>query len=92
MDGHVGAPSAVLDASRPYKTEKRRIVEAFERQYLTRLMMEHGGNVHPCRACGEEGAPRLGQASEAVRCATVRGVAATHARSVLSKVSVTPRW
>ena len=38
-----------------YKVQKRRIVEAFERHYLVRLMTEHRGNVtHAARAAGKE--------------------------------------
>jgi DNA-binding NtrC family response regulator len=38
-----------------YKAQKRRMVEAFERQYLTQLMTEQGGNVsRAARAAGKE--------------------------------------
>ena len=43
------------DSLRPYKSEKRRILDAFERHYLTRLMSEHHGNVsRAARAAGKE--------------------------------------
>jgi DNA-binding NtrC family response regulator len=38
-----------------YKAQKRRMLEAFERQYLTQLMTEQGGNVsRAARAAGKE--------------------------------------
>ncbi len=38
-----------------YKAQKRRMLEAFERQYLTQLMIEQGGNVsRAARAAGKE--------------------------------------
>jgi DNA-binding NtrC family response regulator len=40
QDAQLPAPS-----SRSYKLAKREVLDAFERQYLTRLMKEHGGNV-----------------------------------------------
>jgi two-component system, NtrC family, response regulator GlrR len=48
-----GAPSG---ASRSYKLEKRRILDAFDRQYLRRLMTDHRGNVS--RAAQEAGKER----------------------------------
>jgi DNA-binding NtrC family response regulator len=48
-------PLAVDDEVRPYKAEKRRVLDAFERHYLTRLMTEHRGNVsRAARAAGKE--------------------------------------
>ena len=44
VPGLAAAPMGV-DASRPYKTEKARVMEAFERQYLFRLMKQYCGNV-----------------------------------------------
>jgi two-component system, NtrC family, response regulator GlrR len=42
-------------SSAPYKIAKRQALHTFERQYLTRLMTEHGGNVtHAARAAGKE--------------------------------------
>ena len=42
-------------SSAPYKIAKRQALDVFERQYLTRLMKEHGGNVtHAARAAGKE--------------------------------------
>ena len=54
-----GAPppseSSMSDSLRPYKSEKRRILDAFERHYLMRLMSEHHGNVsRAARAAGKE--------------------------------------
>jgi DNA-binding NtrC family response regulator len=43
------------DGPRTFKSQKRRIVEVFERQYLIRLMGEHRGNVsRAARAAGKE--------------------------------------
>jgi DNA-binding NtrC family response regulator len=43
------------DGLPPYKSAKRRAVDAFERRYLTRLMTEHRGNVsRAARAAGKE--------------------------------------
>jgi DNA-binding NtrC family response regulator len=40
---------------RPYTTAKRRVIHAFERQYLTRLMSQHRGNVtRAALAAGKE--------------------------------------
>ena len=49
-------PAAPVDAALPlYRAEKQRVVDAFERQYLTRLMTEHHGNVsRAARAAGKE--------------------------------------
>jgi transcriptional regulator with GAF, ATPase, and Fis domain len=51
-------PAGALDASpllRSFKDMKHEIVEAFERDYLTRLMQQHCGNVsHAARAAGKE--------------------------------------
>ena len=56
--GPHGASHVVSDAAgtpQSYKSQKRRFLEAFERQYLTRLMTEHLGNVtHAARAAGKE--------------------------------------
>jgi DNA-binding NtrC family response regulator len=42
-------------AARPYKAEKAQVLEAFERQYITRLMTEHKGNVsRAAQAAGKE--------------------------------------
>ena len=49
-----GAPMAFA-AARPYKAEKAQVLEAFERQYITRLMTEHKGNVsRAAQAAGKE--------------------------------------
>jgi DNA-binding NtrC family response regulator len=57
----LGLPRAHGIANQPpespssYKSQKRRILQAFERDYLTRLMTEHGGNVsNAARAAGKE--------------------------------------
>jgi two-component system, NtrC family, response regulator GlrR len=53
--GENGAACSGRDVTHHYKTEKRRLVEAFERQYLVRLMAEHRGNVsRAARAAGKE--------------------------------------
>ncbi len=60
---HLGLPGGLADGSTPsireapnsYKAQKRRVLEAFERQYLVRLMAEHQGNVsRAARAAGKE--------------------------------------
>lgn len=52
---HGGPPASGDETLRPYKIEKRRVLEAFERQYLARLMKEHGGNVsRAAHAAGKE--------------------------------------
>ena len=44
-----------IDVSHPYKTEKRKVVEAFDREYLVRLLAEHQGNVsRAAEAAGKE--------------------------------------
>jgi DNA-binding NtrC family response regulator len=52
----LGLPLASgLEPPPPYKVQKRRILDAFERNYLTRLMAEHGGNVtHAAITAGKE--------------------------------------
>jgi two-component system, NtrC family, response regulator GlrR len=58
--GLPGMPSRRVPRLRPealptYKIQKRRVVEAFEQQYLRRLMSEHRGNVsRAARAAGKE--------------------------------------
>ena len=55
--GEASAAMATDPAERTgsYKAQKRRMVEAFERQYLTQLMTEQGGNVsRAARAAGKE--------------------------------------
>ena len=48
-------PRLLPEASPTYKIQKRRVVEAFEQQYLRRLMSEHRGNVsRAARAAGKE--------------------------------------
>jgi len=45
----------IPDGIQTFKSQKRRILEVFERQYLTRLMAEHCGNVsRAARAAGKE--------------------------------------
>jgi DNA-binding NtrC family response regulator len=53
--GETGA-GALAEAARSYKMEKRRILDAFDRQYLLRLMTDHRGNVS--RAAQEAGKER----------------------------------
>ena len=49
-----GAPMTFA-AARPYKAEKAQVLEAFERQYIARLMTEHKGNVsRAAQAAGKE--------------------------------------
>ena len=49
------APRLLPEAPPTYKIQKRRVVEAFEQQYLRRLMSEHRGNVsRAARAAGKE--------------------------------------
>jgi len=44
-----------IDVSHPYKSEKRKVVEAFDREYLARLLAEHQGNVsRAAEAAGKE--------------------------------------
>jgi len=53
--GHVSAPPAGVDVSHPYKIEKRKVLEAFDREYLVRLLAEHQGNVsRAAEAAGKE--------------------------------------
>lgn len=55
VHGDVGAPPGLSERPALYKTQKRRILDAFERQYLVRLMTEHEGNVtHAAMAAGKE--------------------------------------
>jgi transcriptional regulator with GAF, ATPase, and Fis domain len=47
----LGLPGPLL----PYKAEKRRIVDTFDREYLARLMSRFGGNVtRAAQAAGKE--------------------------------------
>lgn len=56
MPGGDGGVATVLGPSpSSYKLEKRRVLDAFERQYLSRLMKECAGNVsRAARAAGKE--------------------------------------
>jgi two-component system response regulator GlrR len=57
LPGLAGGPGATQSAGAPrtFKTQKRRILEVFERQYLIRLMTEHRGNVsRAARTAGKE--------------------------------------
>jgi transcriptional regulator with GAF, ATPase, and Fis domain len=46
---------ATLDSRQSYRVAKQKAVESFERDYLGRLMREHGGNVsHAARAAGKD--------------------------------------
>ena len=50
-----GAGTMALEAARPYKAEKAQVLEAFERQYITRLLTQHRGNVsRAAQAAGKE--------------------------------------
>jgi DNA-binding NtrC family response regulator len=50
-----GAAAGTAETSRTFKSQKRRILEVFERQYLIRIMTEHRGNVsRAARAAGKE--------------------------------------
>jgi two-component system, NtrC family, response regulator GlrR len=52
---HVCAPPVGIDVSHPYKIAKRKVVEAFDREYLVRLLAEHQGNVsRAAEAAGKE--------------------------------------
>jgi DNA-binding NtrC family response regulator len=49
------APLLLPEAPPTYKTQKRRVVEAFEQRYLRSLMTEHRGNVSSAaRSAGKE--------------------------------------
>ena len=49
------APRLLPEPPPTYKIQKRRVVEAFEQQYLRRLISEHRGNVsRAARAAGKE--------------------------------------
>jgi len=52
----LGAATMPPEALRSYKTQKRRVLDAFDRQYLLRLMSSHRGNVS--RAAREAGKER----------------------------------
>ena len=56
LGGHGdGAPPTLLEAPGSYKAQKRCILDAFDRQYLTRLMTQWRGNVSSAaRAAGKE--------------------------------------
>jgi transcriptional regulator with GAF, ATPase, and Fis domain len=50
-----GAAAGTRETPRTFKSQKRRILEVFERQYLIRIMTEHRGNVsRAARAAGKE--------------------------------------
>jgi DNA-binding NtrC family response regulator len=52
---NVCAPPVGIDVSHRYKVAKRKIVEAFDREYLVRLLAEHQGNVsRAAEAAGKE--------------------------------------
>jgi len=53
--GGLGAATSLLQAPRSYKTQKRQVLDAFDRQYLLRLMTDHRGNVsQAAREAGKE--------------------------------------
>jgi DNA-binding NtrC family response regulator len=55
VNGGACAAPAPSEAQCSYKLQKRQVLDAFERQYLVRLMSEHGGNVtRAARAAGKE--------------------------------------
>ena len=54
--GHAAAAAEMpFGTSSSYKMQKRQVLDAFERQYLLRLMKEHHGNVsRAARTAGKE--------------------------------------
>jgi transcriptional regulator with PAS, ATPase and Fis domain len=54
----LGSPDSTSikpNGPQPFKAAKQKAVEAFERAYLARLMLEHGGNVsHAAQAAGKD--------------------------------------
>jgi DNA-binding NtrC family response regulator len=53
--GGLGGATALPQAARSYKTQKRQVLDAFDRQYLLRLMTDHRGNVsQAAREAGKE--------------------------------------
>jgi two-component system response regulator GlrR len=51
-EGRAG-PELAIDASQPYSEAKRRLLDQFERSYLTQLLAAHGGNLSKAaRAAG----------------------------------------
>jgi len=53
--GSTNAASVKYDGRQSYRAAKQEAVEAFDRAYLERLMLEHGGNVsHAARAAGKD--------------------------------------
>jgi DNA-binding NtrC family response regulator len=42
------APSAAIDLSEPFRVGKQRVIDAFERAYVTAMLDACGGNVSEC--------------------------------------------
>jgi DNA-binding NtrC family response regulator len=53
--GPESLPPVLSGAPRSYKAQKRQLLDAFDRQYLIRLMTDHRGNVsQAAQAAGKE--------------------------------------
>ena len=55
LPGRADAGTSSDGVRRSFKVLKRQAVEAFEREYLTRILREHGGNVtHAARSAAKD--------------------------------------
>jgi DNA-binding NtrC family response regulator len=55
LPGHADVGMSADGLRRSFKVLKRQAVEAFERDYLTRILREHGGNVtHAARSAAKD--------------------------------------